>query len=87
MNESKTPPNPLLPLIKACQKKRGLKSIVLNRMVVKGVPGNWANLSSWLHPNESKRRSPHPDTMDGLLDIAADLKIIKRRTAELFKQL
>jgi len=66
--------NPLMPLIRKCQRKRGLKSWVLLRMAQTGVSGNWANLSGWLHPDAKQRRIPHPETMAGLLKIHNEIK-------------
>ena len=66
-------PNPLLPLIKRCQRERGLKSRVLRMMVQYGIPGNWANLSEWLHPDPKKRRVPKESTMMGLMEIMREV--------------
>jgi hypothetical protein len=64
---------PLLPLIRACQKERGLKSRVLKMMMKRGIPGNWANLSEWTTPIASKRRTPVPNTLKQMLKLQQEL--------------
>lgn len=64
---------PLEPLIQLCQQRRGIKSWVLREMTKRNVPGNWANVSSWLHPNPKQRRQPIPTTLAALLKIQKEI--------------
>ena len=64
---------PLQPLIDLCRKRRGLKSWVLREMTKRNVPGNWANVSEWLHADPAKRRCPVPATLAGLLAIQQEV--------------
>lgn len=66
-------PFPLEGLAKLCAQRRGMKSYVLREMIKRDVPGNWANLSSWLHLDPKKRRTPQPQTLAGLLAIQKTL--------------
>ena len=71
--KTKAVASPLLPLIQACQRQRGLKSRVLKMMMRRGINGNWANISEWLTPNVSKRRTPVPKTLAKMIKLQKEI--------------
>ena len=73
MKLPKQKPSPLAPLIKLCAQKRGKKTELLRRLIMRGTTANWGQVNDWLNFDPAKRRNPRAKTLKVLLEIQNEM--------------